>query len=141
MKRYILNTIFILLVTGCKVSTENSIDLQFLSGYWEIDSVITANGDEKKYNFNAFIDYFETKDSIGFRYKVEPKLNGNYKSNFQKIKYKLVTKKDTIDIQYKTSSKTITDKLFLATDQKLGIKTDNGSLYYYRKYSPIIIDK
>lgn len=141
MKYYFINTILAFLIISCKTSNKKeSIDLQFLNGYWEIDTVITADGSEKKYNFNEFIDYFETKDNAGFRYKVKPKFNGNYKSNFQKIEYKLNLKKDTVYIQYKTSSTTIIDKLFIATNEKLGIKTDNGSLYYYKPYFPIMIN-
>ena len=46
---------------------KKEIDTTKLNGYWEIDRVITPSGNEKKFGFNPYIDFFKTIDSIGFR--------------------------------------------------------------------------
>jgi len=134
-----LLTVSILFIS-CKKKKPEKVDAQFLNGYWEIDYVIMNDGSKKEYNFNEYVDYFETKNKTGFRTKVKPNFNRKYTSNFQKINYTLEKKNDTILIKYKSSTTIITEKLFSTNKNKLGIKSENGNLYFYKKYLPVIIE-
>lgn len=140
MKKLLTSIACVFFILGCSKQKKETVAIQFLNGYWEIDYVINIDGNKKKFNFNEFIDYFETNDTSGFRTKVKPKLNRKYTSNFQKIAYHIDKKNDTILMKYRTSGGIITDKVFRANIQELGIKSENGILYFYKKYVPIIID-
>lgn len=120
---------------------KKSINLKHLNGYWEIDHVVTLDGNEKTYGFNEYVDFFKTEDSLGFRSKVKPQFGGKYKSNSQKITYNINTVNDSIFITYGKNSKTWNDLILEATDQQICLKNKQGILYYYRPYTPIIIDE
>lgn len=138
MKTTCLLSLYLLFVTSCTKPIKEDINTQFLNGYWEIDRVTASNGSEKHFNYNEVIDYFETKDSTGFRAKVKPNLKGTYTSNFQKLEYNLVKKNDTLLIKYQTiNSPIIVEKLFRANKNQLSIKTEDGNIYHYKPYTPI----
>ena len=117
------------------------INLSNLNGYWEIERVITSSGSEKKFGFNPFVDFFKTTDSIGFRSKVKPQFGGSYQSNQQKISYRINTKNDSVFITYKNAQKTWNDVLIEASETQICLQNDLGNLYFYRPYTPIIIDE
>ena len=129
-----------LLIFSCN-KEKKVIDLDNLNGYWEIDHVITSNGDEKKFGFNSYVDYFKTNDSIGFSSKVKPQFGGTYKSNNQKITYYINTKNDSIFITYNRNKKSWDDLIIEATTKQICIQNIEGNLYYYRPYTPILIDE
>lgn len=136
---YIITLIFFLF-SSCG-NKEAVIDINNLNGYWEIDHVITSSGNERKFGFNASIDYFKTNDSIGFRSKVKPQFGGTYKSNNQKITYHVNTKNDSVFITYTNAHKTWNDLITEASTKQICLQNKEGSLYYYRPYTPIIIDE
>ena len=53
-------------------SCNNSRNLKYLPGYWEISSVKKDNNKIKNYPFSGTIDYFELNENLsqGFRKKV-----------------------------------------------------------------------
>ena len=103
--------------------------------------MVNPNGEEKKYGFNEYVDFFKTEGNIGFRSKVKPQFGGKYKSNAQKITYRINTNNDSIFISYGNDSNTWNDLIIEATDQQICLQNKQGSLYYYRPYTPIIIDE
>lgn len=117
------------------------IDLTNLNGYWEIDRVITSGGSEKKFGFNPYIDFFKTNDSVGFRSKTKPQFGGKYQSNKEKIRYRINTKNDSIFITYTNAKKTWADVLIEASATQICLQNNLGNLYFYRPYTPIIIDE
>jgi len=110
---YILS-LFLGLFLSCN-EEKKSIDLTHLNGYWEIDRVVNPSGEEKKYGFNEY--------------------------NAQKITYRINTNNDSIFISYGNDSNTWNDLIIEATDQQICLQNKQGSLYYYRPYTPIIIDE
>ena len=132
--------LFCFLFFGCS-KEKKVINLAHLNGYWEIDRVITPNGNEKKFGFNPYVDYFKTEDSIGFRSKVKPRFGGTYQSNQEKITYRINTKTDSIFITYTNAKKTWNDLLIEASAQQICLQNNLGNLYFYRPYTPIIIDE
>ena len=141
MKTHLCITAILCFIFSSCSEERKIIDLENLNGYWEIDHVITANGSEKKFGFNAYIDFFETIDSTGFRSKVKPQFRGKYKSNNQKITYRINAKNDSVFITYKNAKKTWDDLIIEATSQKICLQNKEGNLYYYKPYTPIIIDE
>lgn len=117
------------------------IELTNLNGYWEIDHVITSSGSEKKFGFNAYVDYFKTNDSIGFRSKVKPQFGGRYKSNNQKIVYRINTKNDSVFVTYNNAKSSWDDLVIEASAQQICLQNKEGNLYFYKPYTPIIIDE
>ena len=61
--RLYITAILCFLFFSCSEETK-VIELNNLNGYWEIDHVITSSGSEKKFGFNAYVDYFKTSDSV-----------------------------------------------------------------------------
>ena len=139
IRLYIL-TLFFGLFFSCS-EEKKSIDITHLNGYWEIDRVITSSGSEKEYGFNEYVDFFKTQDSAGFRSKVKPQFGGKYKSNSQKIEFRINTNNDSIFITYGNNTETWNDLIVEATAQQICLQNKQGNLYYYRPYTPIIIDE
>ncbi|WP_010521435.1 hypothetical protein [Aquimarina agarivorans] len=129
------------LFTLFSCNTKNSVDLTYLNGYWEIDRAITSCGSEKKYNFNPMVDYFATKDSVGFRAKLKPNFTGTYEGSKQQINYTVSRKGEKYVITYKNASNTWKDILIKATENQLCIENNEGTQFYYRKFTPIKINE
>ena len=53
-------------------SRMDQTELTQLSGYWEIESVETADGVQREFSINTTIDYFELQDLSGTRTKLQP---------------------------------------------------------------------
>ena len=75
MKQLLLFISFSFLVS----CNQKEIDLSNLQGYWEITKAENQEGKSKEFPFNETVDYIVLKDSIGFRKKVKPLYNGNFK--------------------------------------------------------------
>ena len=142
--------IFLSLILSSFISCkkQSTIDLTNLNGYWEIDRVVISDKSqqqgqdpEKNYNFNKSIEYFSTKDSLGFRTKVVPSFNGKYETNNQKLNYTISHQKGIYYITYKNIGNTWKDKLIEASENQICIANQRGDKYIYRKFTPIIIDE
>ncbi|WP_010182173.1 hypothetical protein [Aquimarina agarilytica] len=139
MIRLISSLIIFFSILSC--TQQPQIDLVHLNGYWEINHVITANENQKKYNFNPTIDYFKTEDSIGFRTKLQPNFIGTYKGSKQKLNYTIAHKAGKYIITYKTISDTWNDILIEASPDQLCIENKEGTRYFYRKFTPIQLNE
>ena len=72
-------------------SCNNSRNLKYLSGYWEISSVKKDNNKIKNYPFSGTIDYFELSENFseGFRKKVKPRIDGNFDITMHQINFNI----------------------------------------------------
>ena len=72
-------------------SCNNSGNLKYLSGYWEISSVKKDNNKIKNYPFSGTIDYFELNENLsqGFRKKVKPRIDGNFDITIHQINFNI----------------------------------------------------
>lgn len=144
--RFISFLFLISVFTNC--SQKPVINLNNLNGYWEIDRVVISNesqklgqDSEKNYNFNRSVEYFVTKDSLGFRTKVTPGINSKFKTNGQKLKYKISYKEGKYIVTYHTPTSKWSDELIEASAKQICFANQRGDRYYYRKYTPITIDE
>ncbi|GAA4274554.1 hypothetical protein U6A24_16400 [Aquimarina gracilis] len=110
---------------------------QYINGYWEIELVILPDGTKKEYNFNQSVDYFETKDTIGIRKKVQPKLDGTFVTNQDSETFILKVQNDSLRMLYKNSLSTWKETVISAKENQIIIKNEAGNMYFYKPYQKI----
>ncbi len=132
IKFYILIVLFI----SCSKPNPESYK-QYISGYWEIERVVLPDGTQKKYNFNQSIDFFEVKDSIGIRKKVQPKLDGSFIANKDSEIFILKIEYDSLRMYYKTSIASWKETVVFAKQNQIVIKNESGNTYFYKPYKKI----
>ena len=135
-----LFSVFLLAVclSGCnhEIDTE---DLSKINGYWEIEKVIFPNGTEKKYTINETIDYFQLKNTEGFREKVTPQFDGKYISRGLMEKISVLKKDKRLYFQYSTRYGKWTEELISITTDRLVLENNQGIEYHYKKPIPFSI--
>lgn len=138
MKKYFLTCFIFVTLQSCK-QTITSKDLPKLNGYWEIEKVILPNGEKKEYKINESIDYLEVKDSIGFRKKVYPQLNGKFLINDLKENFIISTANNCYFINYKTDYAKWKEEIIEIQDSSFVVKNDAKLEYHYKKHQPFSI--
>lgn len=135
MKRIFI-TLIILTSLSCKKNPETYIE--HLNGYWEIEKVILASGEEHSYNYNEFIDYFSVSDSLeGFRGKVKPLLKGTFEASKDAEQFNLKIEHDSLNIYYKTDFSNWKETILQASENELKIINKDKNIYIYKPYKPI----
>lgn len=135
MKRYVLYITIIWFTSCSKVNPETYV--QYLDGYWEIKKVELSDGSKKEYRFNQNIDFFEVKDSIGIRKKVQPKLDGTFITSNDSETFTLKIENDSLRLYYKTSLAKWKETIISAKDNQIVIKNEAGNVYFYQRYQKI----
>ena len=132
------NSLYILLLLLISCSTPDPQKyIQYISGYWEIEKVITADGIEKQYNFNQSIDFFEVHNMNGIRKKVQPQLNGHFITTKDNETFSLRVESDSLRIYYKTQLIEWKETLISAKENQMILKNEAGNLYFYKPYTKI----
>ncbi|MGX1024633.1 hypothetical protein [Flavobacterium sp. CS20] len=136
----VFKIIFVLsfLLTSCQ-KEKNSVELKHLNGYWEIVQAQNPYGKNIIYSINTQVDYFEIKDSLGFRKKLKPDLNGNYKTTKALEEFKIINENDSLKLQYKTPYDTWKETILSLNDSLMLIKNEKDFLYTYKRFKPINI--
>lgn len=134
MKNTILGLIMIVLIS-CQSNVSNE-DIVKLNGYWEIEKVVLPNGENKEYKINETIDYFELKNSVGFRKKVMPQFDGKYLVNDQQEKIKIIEKDNRFFIEYATPYTKWKEEIIKISENELVLKNKQDLEYYYKKATP-----
>ncbi|MDT0649943.1 hypothetical protein [Autumnicola edwardsiae] len=111
--------------------------LQYLSGYWEIDKVEFAEDSVKEYSMSPYIDYIELQQEKGFRRKVKPKFNGTSIVAGTTEEIKAIVEKDSLRLYYKTPYATWKETVISAEEDRMRILNPEGVIYHYNKYKPI----
>jgi hypothetical protein len=128
-----------LFLQSCQEEPQD-IDMQNLNGYWEIVQAQNPYGKNVIYKINTQVDYFEVKDSMGFRKKMKPDLNGNYKTSKAIDRFTWRKENDTIRLNYKTPYDKRTVDLLRLNDSLMLIKNKNDFLYTYKRFEAININ-
>lgn len=137
MKKAII-VLFVLMAVACQKKI-SAADYSKLNGYWEIEKVILPNGDEKDYGINATIDYFEVKDTVGFRKKVMPQLDGSYRANDLSEKLSIHNRDGKTFISYSTNYAKWEEELIALDDKELVVKNQHDIEYHYKKPQPFSV--
>jgi len=138
MKR-ILIIIITLLNLSCSKNPESYIE--HLNGYWEIEKVILASGEEHTYSYNEFVDYFSVPDSLkGFRKKLKPLPNGTFETTKDSEQFTLKVENDSLNIYYKTEFSSWKETILKASNDELKIINTVKNIYIYKPYKPLKTD-
>lgn len=130
--------LFVIVAVSCQKKFEGT-DYAKLNGYWEIEKVILPNGDEKDYGINPTIDFFELKDTAGFRKKVMPQLDGSYRVNDLSEKFSIRNKDGKTIIAYSTEYAKWEEELLQLDDAELVVKNQHNIEYHYKKPQPFTV--
>ncbi|WP_397363237.1 lipocalin family protein [Olleya sp. R77988] len=126
------------LVLGCSKNPEDF--KQHLTGYWEIKEVTLKDGSKKEYTYNDTIDYIEINDTVGFRKKMKPNINGTFQTSKSLENFVLKVENDSLNLYYKTPFSNWKETILHATKDKLQVINQNKDLYLYQRYVPIVVN-
>ena len=117
-------------------SCNESRDIKYLSGYWEISSVSVSGKELKNYPFSGTIDYFILDEkNNGYRKKVKPRLDGNFDITMHEIQFKINKQKNDIYLVY-GKGENFKEKLVKLDSMKLILKNTDGLIYKYKRFYP-----
>lgn len=137
MQKTILLLLISLTVLSCR---QNPTELQQnLTGYWEIEKVVTQDGEEKTFKVNAFIDYITLEGTSGKRTKVSPQLDGTFKNNETVEPFEINTGSGELLLRYTTQFNAWTEKVKKATQDQLVIINNEGKEYHYKRFKKFSI--
>ncbi len=132
MPKYLVYSIIFVVISCSKPDPESYI--KHINGYWEIEKVITADGVEIHYNFNQSIDFFEIKDSLGIRKKLQPQLSGSFITTKSNEIFRLEIENDSLRLYYKTPLDQWRETVVSAKEKQIILKNEAGNLYFYKPY-------
>ena len=131
-----INFVIIILYGLFFYSCNESKNLQYLNGYWEISSVSIEGKEVKNYPFSGIIDYFILDEkNKGFRKKVKPKIDGSFEINMHEIKFEIEMKKNDIYLVY-GKGKNFVESLVKLDSTKMILKNMDGFFYEYKRFFP-----
>ena len=132
---------FSILLGTLLFSCSNTIDIQDLNGYWEIQEVTLANGTKKAYNFSNMVDFIAVKeDSSGIRKKMKPNLTGSYETSNIEEAFFIKQEGHDIKLYYKTPYSSWEETILELNKTQLKVVNQDGIVYTYKPYEPINID-
>lgn len=135
MKRTIYFFYCILFLSCSK--TDPIKDITLINGYWEIEKVILSDGNEKHYNFNQTIDFFELEDSIGIRKKLQPQLDGTFIKSRDSEKFLLKMEQDSLRIYYQKPMNSWSETIISLKENQMVVKNETQNLYFYKRYQKL----
>ena len=117
-------------------SCNESRDIKYLSGYWEISSVSVSGKELKNYPFSGTIDYFILDEkNNGYRKKVKPRLDGNFDITMHEIQFKINKQKNDIYLVY-GKGENFKEKLVKLDSMILILRNTDGLIYKYKRFYP-----
>ena len=131
-----INFVIIILFGLFFYSCNESKNLQYLNGYWEISSVSIEGKEVKNYPFSGTIDYFILDEkNKGYRKKVKPKIDGSFDITMHEIEFKIEMKKNDIYLVY-GKGKNFVESIVKLDSTKMILKNMDGFFYEYKRFFP-----
>ena len=138
MKKTLL--IIVLLAMGCKSNPDN--DIEFIEGYWEIESVYKDNKLLRTFKINSGIDYFKINaDLKGFRKKLKPNFSGTFETSKDVLNFKIEIQNNGLFLNYIDNATSFREEVLEANKEKLVIKSNSGLVYNYKPYEALDLSK
>ena len=137
MKRWLIIPVIFFLVS-CSTSPEEK--LQYLNGYWEISKVQTENGNSKSYRYNTTIDYIYIEDFKGFRKKLQPGINNQYKTSDDAESLEVKIENGNLNLYYSTELAQWKETVLDADEKELKIKNADNIVYVYKRYEAVTLN-
>ena len=135
-----MKRLFILLLVVFTISCSKNPEtyIEHINGYWEIESVILADGTKRDYTYNETIDFFSISDSLtGFRKKLKPTFDGKFTTSKDVETLKLVIENDSLNAYYTTPFASWKETILFADSIKLKVINRNKNVYLYKRYIPL----
>ena len=136
MRKFFLFITICTVIISCKRENPKNY-IRYLNGYWEIEKVILSFGAIREYSYNQNIDFFEVKDSIGIRKKVQPKLDGSFITTKDNEFFVLKIENDSLRLYYNTTLDSWKETVISAKENQIVIKNEAGNIYFYKSYQKI----
>ena len=134
MKKTLL--IIVLLAMGCKSNPDKHIE--FIEGYWEIESVYKDNKLLRTFKINSGIDYFKINaDLKGFRKKLKPNFSGTFETSKDVLNFKIEIQNNDLFLNYIDNATSFREEVLEANKEKLVIKSNSGLVYNYKPYEAL----
>ncbi len=139
MKRiYFLYLSIIISLVACSQSPEDS--LKYIEGYWEIANVTFTDGTKKEYSISQNIDFFDLNENhTGVRKKVQPDITGHFTTSQNIENIDIEINNNLLILKYTTAYDSWKETVLTATKEKLILQNENGNIFTYRRYQPLII--
>ncbi len=128
------------LLASCNPGPQKE-DLQHLQGYWEITRVIFPDGTEKEYKVSSTIEYLQWDGTNGFRKKMQPTLEGTYRTSDDALPMEVIWRDDRLFLKFDGTEDTWEEEILRIEAGKLIMRHGNGLKYIYQKYEPMTIGK
>lgn len=139
MRKYILLIGLMISVVACQQKTDiETID--YVNGYWEIEEVKTPESQTKMYGENTTIDYIEIKDSIGFRQKLMPQLDGKYLTNELKETLQIEQEGNAIYLNCQTDYAQWREEIVALDSMTLILKNSQNIIYKYKRFESLSVN-
>lgn len=138
MKTYLASLSLFFVLLSCAENNPEE-QLKNLNGYWEIKRVENPNGKTTDYKFNEQVDFIELKDTLGFRTKVLPRIDGTFVTTDSKENIVAIIKNDSLYLNYTTPFDSWSETVLIADGNELQLKNDRGLIYTYHKFEKIDI--
>jgi len=140
MKNILSLVVFSFLVISCSKPI-SADELKNLNGYWEISEAKTADGDNKEFQTNNNVDFFELKDLKGTRTKVVPQFDGKNQTNGIKEQFTVLDSANATYLKYSTDYAKWIEKVDKLTKDELVIISNNDIKYTYKRFTPIVVNE
>ena len=138
MKKTLLVIVF--LAMGCKSNPDKHIE--FIEGYWEIESVYKDNKLLRTFKINSGIDYFKINaDLKGFRKKLKPNFSGTFQTSKDVLNFKIEIQNNGLFLNYIDNATSFREEVLEANKEKLVIKSNSGLVYNYKPYEALDLSK
>jgi len=111
-----------------------------LSGYWEIEKVALPDGSEKQYSLSTTIDFIALNENEGIRKKVQPQLDGSFKTFDQNEQFLAVIRNDSLILQYTTPFDSWEEAILEADGAVLVVLNKDGKKFYYKAYESLSLE-
>ena len=134
--RSTMNYFVLIFLLGCNPKIQKE-DLKHLNGYWEIAEVEFADGQTKEYGISTTIDYIELNVMSGFRKKVQPQLNGSYKTSDDAENFKIIEKDEVLIIVYGEGRQQWEEEVITLNENLFSVRNQDGKIYRYKRYEPL----
>tara|TARA_B000000475_G_scaffold270700_1_gene266877 strand:- start:2994 stop:3410 length:417 start_codon:yes stop_codon:yes gene_type:complete len=134
MKKTLL--VIVLLAMGCKSNPDKHIE--FIEGYWEIESVYKDNQLLRTFKINSGIDYFKINaDLKGFRKKLKPNFSGTFETSKDVLNFKIEIQNNDLFLNYIDNATSFREEVLEVNKEKLVIKSNSGLVYNYKPYEAL----
>ena len=131
-KAIFLASLFLLI--ACGPSTDEEI--ANLNGYWQIETAELPEGITKKYGLGTLVDYIKVENRRGIRKKVQPQLDGGFKSTDVAEVFEIKVENDSINLYYSTPYDKWKETIISSEEEELKVLNSSGIIYTYKRFTP-----